>query len=176
VQQIGLSANVPTAMIAGQLKYAVLHLDGLMAVEGQTGKKLKIIMDYASALPVYHNMLVTVRRDKLAANRDQYVRIVAGMIEAERYMRNPANRAKVAKIAAVTGRNEKESLRALDEYLKMEFWPHDNAGLTKANIEAVAKVQKEAGNIRPNKTPPSYDRVVDPSIFADAMALVDKKR
>lgn len=174
VQQIGLSANVPTAMIAGQLNYAVLHLDGLMAVEAQTKKKLKIIMDFGSALPVYHNMLVIVRRDKLAANRDQYVRVIAGMIAAERYIRDPANRVTVAKIAAVTGRNETEALRALDEYVKMDFWPHDSAGLAKANIEAVAKVQEKAGNIRPGKTPPSYERVVDPSIFADAMALVKK--
>lgn len=175
VQQIGLSANVPTAMIAGQLKYAVLHLDGVMAVEDQTGKQLKIITDFASALPVYHNMLVIVRRDKLAANRELYVRVIAGMIAAERYMRDPAHRAAVAKIAAPTGRNEKEAIRALDEYTKMEFWPHDNAGLAKANIEAVVKVQKEAGNIRPGKTPPSYDRVVDPSVFADAMVMVNKK-
>jgi ABC-type nitrate/sulfonate/bicarbonate transport system substrate-binding protein len=37
VQQIGLSANVPTAMFAGLLMYAVLLLDGLLAVDGQSG-------------------------------------------------------------------------------------------------------------------------------------------
>jgi ABC-type nitrate/sulfonate/bicarbonate transport system substrate-binding protein len=175
VQQVSLSANVPTAMIGGQLKHAVLHLDGIMAVENQTGKPVKTIIDYESVHPVYHNMMVVVRRDKLAANRDIYVRLIAGMIDAERYMRDPANRDVVAKIAMATGRTEKEAARALDSYIKMEFWPHGNAGLGQANIEAVEKDQKAAGNIRAGKNPAPYGRVVDLSIYADALALVNKR-
>lgn len=174
VQQVALSANVPTAVAAGQLKYAVLHLDGVMAVQSQTGKSVKIIKDYQAAKPVYHNMMVVAMRKTLAAKRDQYVRLVAALIAAELYMRDPANRSTVAKIATATGRSEKEAALAIEKYIEMGFWPHDSNGLTKANIEAVAQDQVKAGNIRPGKTLASYEQVVDLSIYPDALALVNK--
>lgn len=174
VQQIGLSANVPTAMVAGQLEYAVLHLDGVMAVENQTGKTLNLLIDYRKANPVYHNMMVIARRDMIAADRDRYVHIVAGLIEAERFMRDPANTETVARISTVTGRSEAEAALALRRYVDMEFWPHDDVGLTRENIETVAKAQKNAGNIKSGLTPASYDRLVDLTIYKDAIALVDK--
>ena len=176
VQQVALSANVPTAVAAGQLKYAVLHLDGIMAVQDQTGKSVKIITDYQAAKPVYHNMVVVALRKTLAAKRDQYVRLVAALISAERYMRDPANRSTVAKIATATGRSEKEAALALEKYIDMGFWPHDSNGITKANIEAVARDQVKAGNIRPGKIVAPYDRVVDLTIFPEALALANKNR
>lgn len=174
VQQVALSANVPTAVAAGQLKYAVLHLDGMMAVQNQTGKPVKTIVDYRAVHPIYHNMMIVVRRDRLAANRDHYVRLIAGMIAAERFMREPANRAAVAKIATATGRSETEAAMALEKYVEMEFWPHDKAGLGKPNIEAVAGDQIKAGNIRAGKTVAPYERVVDLSVYDDAVKLMNK--
>jgi ABC-type nitrate/sulfonate/bicarbonate transport system substrate-binding protein len=174
VQQVALSANVPSAMIAGQLKHGILHLDGVIAVEDQTGKKINPVVDYLAVRPVYHNMLVVVRRDKLAENRDRYVRIVAGLIAAERFMHDPANYAAAAKIAAPTGRTEKQAEEAVKRYVEIGFWPHDAAGLTKANIEAVEEEQVKVGNIRPGKTPVAYEDLVDPSIYKDAMEMVDK--
>lgn len=175
VQQVGLSANVPTTMIAGQIDYAVLHLDGVMAVETQTGKTVNRLIDYRKANPVYHNMMLIARKDKISANRDDYVNIVAGLITAERFMRDPANRDAVAKIATVTGRSEAVAALALERYIEMEFWPHDSCGLGQENIEAVAKAQVEAGNIRPGKTPAPYERLVDISIREDALALVKER-
>jgi hypothetical protein len=57
----------------------------------------------------------------------------------------------------------------------MEFWPHEKDGLTRAYIEAVGKTQQAVGNIKPGKTLAPYDEIVDPSVWRDAFALVNKR-
>jgi hypothetical protein len=60
-------------------------------------------------------------------------------------------------------------------YLDMNFWPHDTDGLTRKNLELVGKIQKAVGNIKADKTPVTYERLVDPTIWRDAFAMVNKK-
>ncbi len=56
----------------------------------------------------------------------------------------------------------------------MEFWPQDKDGLGAKNIEMVGNIQKEVGNIKVEKAAP-YERIVDPSLWRDAKAMVDGK-
>jgi NitT/TauT family transport system substrate-binding protein len=174
VQQVALSSNVGAAMIAGQLKYGVLHVDDVPVIEEQTKKPLKTIVTQKASRPVDHYMLAVVRKDKLAQNREAYVKFLAALIDAQRFMSNPANAAKVAKDAAPTGRSEKFAEQALKTYLAMEFWPSEKDGLTRANFEQVGKIQKAVGNIKSDKQPASYERLVDPSVWRDAYALTKK--
>ena len=175
VQQVALSSNVGAAMVAGQLKFGVLHIDDVPVIEAETKKSLKTVVLQKTSRPVDHYLILVARKDKLAQNRDSYVRMVAGLIDAERFMRDPANTAKVAQHAAPTGRSADFATKALKVYLDMEFWPRDKDGLTRNNIEVVTKVQKAVGNIKDDKTPATYERLVDPTIWRDAYALVNKK-
>jgi len=100
------------------------------------------------------------------------VRAVAGLIEAERFIRNPANHAKVAQHAAPTGRSGEIAVKALKDYVAMEFWPKDHDGLARKNIEVLGKVMQKVGNIKADKKPAPYERLVDQSVYKDAMALV----
>jgi NitT/TauT family transport system substrate-binding protein len=174
VQQVALGSNTAAAMIAGQLKYGTLHIDDVPAIEEQTGKLIKTIVTQKQSRPLDHYLLVVVRKDKLAQNRDAFVRLVAGLIDAERFMHDPANAAKVEKDAAPTGRSAKLAGISLKAYLAMEYWPHEKDGLTRQYIEAVGKTQKAVGNIKPDKTVAPYERIVDPSVWRDAWALVNK--
>ncbi len=174
VQQVALSSNVGAAMIAGQLKYGVLHIDDVPVIEDQAKKPLKIVVTQKASRPVDHYLLLIARKDKLAQNRDAYVRLVAGLIDAERFMRDPANATKVAKDAAPTGRDEHFAGQALKSYLAMEFWPVDKDGLTRKNIETVGKIQKAVGNIKGDKQPAPYEQFIDPSVWRDANAMVKK--
>src|SRR5215216_7855204 len=81
VQQVALSSNTAPAMVAGRLSFGVLHLDDLAVLEAQ-GKKPILILEMKKTNPTAHYLLVTVRQDKLAENRDAYVRTVAAIIEA----------------------------------------------------------------------------------------------
>lgn len=172
VQQVALSSNVGAAMVAGQLKFGVLHIDDIPVIEAESKKPLKVVVRQKDSRPVDHYLFLVVHRDALAKNRDAYVRIVAALIDAERFMRNPANYAKVAQHAAPTGRSGEIAVQALKQYMAMEFWPKDHDGLGRKNIEVVGKIMVKVGNIKGGKEPAPYERIVDTSIWKDANKLV----
>ncbi|HTQ74627.1 MAG TPA: ABC transporter substrate-binding protein [Burkholderiales bacterium] len=174
VQQVALGSNTSAAMIAGQLKYGALHIDDVPAIEAQ-GKTVKSIVTQRQVRPNDHYLMIVARRDNLEKKRDAFVRMLAGLIDAERFMRDPANQSKFAQIAAPTGRAPDLAVKALKAYLDMEFWPHEKDGLTRAYIEAVGKTQVAVGNIKAGKTVAPYERLVDPSVWRDAYALVNKR-
>jgi NitT/TauT family transport system substrate-binding protein len=172
VQQVAVSSNVGPAMIAGQLKFGVLHIDDVPAIEAQTGKPVHMVVTQKMARPLDHYMMVVVNKDQLAKNRDAYVRLLAGLIEANRFMRDPANARKVAEDAEETGRSPDYAAASLKAYLAMDFWPNGTDGLTQKNIEQLGKVMKGVGNIKPDKNPAPFERIADPTVWKDASALV----
>ena len=171
IELVGLSSNVGAAMIAGQIKLGVLHIDDVPTIEAKLGKKLTIVMTLKEVSPVNHYNLFAVRADRLAANRDAYVRIVAAFIDAGVYLRDPKNLDRVAEIATVTGRTADEVKNVLPKFIAIEFWPNGSDGLTRTNIESVISGQQKLGGIRPDRTPVTYERLVDSSVWRDALAL-----
>ena len=53
--------------------------------------------------PTSHYLMLVVRKDNLAKNRDAIVRAVAALIEAAHFMQDPKNADAVADAASVTG-------------------------------------------------------------------------
>lgn len=174
VQQVALGSQTAAAMIAGQLKYGALHIDDIPAIEAQ-GKSIKTITTQKQSRPNDHYLLLVARKDKVAQNREAYVRTLAALIDAERFMRDPANADRVAQDAAPTGRSAELAKKSLNAYIDLEFWPHEKDGLSRAELEAVGKGQKAVGNIKSDKNPPAYDSFIDPSIWRDAYKLVGKR-
>ena len=172
VQQIALSSNVAAALIAGQLKFGVLHIDDIPIIEDQTKKPVKLVVTQKMVRPMDHYMLLVANKEQLAQNRDAYVRLVAGLIDAERFMRDPKNAAKVAEDAKETGRSPAYAMKSLSAYVAMDFWPNDTDGLTEKNIELLGNVMKKVGNIKADKAVAPYARIADPSVWKDARALV----
>jgi hypothetical protein len=100
--------------------------------------------------------------------------VLAGLIDATSYIRDPKNADRVAQIATATGRTPPQAKDAIAKLLKIEFWPVGHDGLTKANLDSVIAVEKEIGGIKPGKEPVTYERLVDHSVWKDANALVKK--
>jgi len=175
-QQVGMSSNGAAALIAGQIKHAVLHLDEVPVVERESGKKLNLVVTLAAVSPVNHYTTLTTSRKKIAEKREAFVRVIAALIEATEFMANPANADKVAKAAEPTGRKPEDAKRALDGYVKMDFWPRNNIGLTQKNVEAVIEVQKRVGGIKPDSAPVTYDGLTDKSLYEAAVKLVASKK
>jgi NitT/TauT family transport system substrate-binding protein len=171
VKQVALGSNSGTALIAGQLKYAILHLDDLALIQSQ-GKPLNIILAMKNTNPTSHYLVYVVREDHLKANRDAYVRIIAGLIEAGRFMNDPKNADKVAEIATITGHDKKVTKAALAEFLKIGFWATTDDGMPRKKIEAVAALMKKIGAIKADKQPVAFDKFVDQSVWKDANAMV----
>lgn len=177
LQQVPVGANTAAAMIAGQVAIGVLHLDDVATIQQKSPKKLVIIRTIDQARPISHYNLVAARADKLKANRDRYVRVVAALIAAARYMYDPKNWDRVAQIATVAGHTKAEAKAALKQFLAIEFWPKPGSdGLDRKRIEAEIAIQAKVGGIKPGNTPVTYDQLVDRTIWRDAAALVAKTK
>jgi len=100
--------------------------------------------------------------------------MMAGIIAAVHYMADPKNADRVATIAEVTGRSHAIALGALKAYLKYGLWAIDNNGLPQEQIEKFVAFQAKVGSIEAGKTPPTYNQLVDASIWRDANALYQK--
>jgi NitT/TauT family transport system substrate-binding protein len=174
VKQIALSSNTAPAMIAGQLSFGVLHLDDVAVIERQ-GKKVHVVLEMKKTTPTSHYLLVTVRQDKLKDNRDSYVRLLAGMIEAARFMQDAKNADRVADAAAPVGHPKDIAKNALKQFLDIGFWAVNDDGLEQKKLDAMIQVQMRTGGIQPGKEAVKYERLVDLSVWRDAKALVDKK-
>ena len=175
VQQVGLGSNTAPAMMAGQISYGVLHLDDVPQIES-SGKKVTIITNLAKTNPTSHYLLVVARKDRIAQKRDAFVRLDAALIAAAHFMNDPKNADKVAAIASqITGRDKKIAKGALERFLGIGFWPVNEDGMARKKIEAVVATQKKIGNIKQGKTPPTYEQLVDASIWRDANAMYKKQ-
>ncbi len=172
VKLVSLSSNVGAAIIAGQVKFGVLHLDDVPVLEEQIGRPITVVSSFKDVSPLTHYNLIICTTDHLKQKRDAYVRALAGWIDATKYMLDPKNADRVAQIATATGRSAKLSKEALSKLYRIEFWPAGHDGLAKANLEKVIAVEKEIGGIKPGKQPVNYDRLVDRSVWKDANALV----
>jgi len=175
IQEVALGSNVGMAMVAGQLAVGVLHIDDVPVVEEKSKKKMHFVTTMHEVNPLNHYMVLTTQRATLTKKRDAMVRFVAANIEASRFMKDKKNWDKVAQIATVTSHTPSEAKAALEKYLQMEFWPVDKDGLNEKNVQAAINIQVKTGAIREGKTPIAYDKLVDASVYRDAMALVKSK-
>lgn len=173
VQQVSLGSNTAAALIAGQISFGVLHLNDVPVIESQ-GKKVTLVITLAKAVPVSHYDLLEVRRDRLAEKRDAIVRTVAALVDAARYMDDPKNADAVAQIGTITGETPAISKEALKLFNGIEFWEIHDDGLDQKKIEADIEDQVKVGNIKEGKQPPTYDRLVDRTVWRDANAMIEK--
>jgi len=183
IPTVNLSSNVGAAMVAGQLTFGVLHLDDIPVIERESGKKLFIVLEIEKTAPGTHYTALVTNSKKLAANRDKLVRVVAAHIEAAKFMYDPANFAKVGGYAKPTGRSLQDATNAVKVFTDFGYWPNGHNGLDRKRIEKTVKIQEIVGKkskgksgIQPGKTPVSYERFTDVTIWNDAMALVNKSK
>lgn len=175
VSTVPLGSGIATAIAAGQLTFAVLHLDDIVVIERETGKKVHIISTIEEVAPGLHYLMMIAREETIAKKKDQLARAVAALRDAAVYMADPANVDEVAKIAGVTKRTLADAKTALGLFLNIGFWPQNNVGLDKSRIEKasanqarVGKITKGRGGIKPGKTPVTYEQMVDLSVWAAA--------
>ena len=171
VKLVSLSSNVGAAMIAGQIRIGVLHTDDVPVLEEQMGKKLAIVSTFKQVAPVSHYNLIVTTRKSLAEKRPAFAKVLAGLIDATRYMVDPKNADRVASIATVTGRTAQLAKQALPHFYEIKYWPLEDDGLAKANVDRVIATEKEVGGIKPGKEPVKYEQLVDRGVWKEAEAL-----
>ncbi len=183
IKTVNLSSNVGSAMVAGQLKFGVLHLDDVPVIERESGKKLTIVAEIEKASPGTHYLMVVTTKKTMANRRDVLVRATAAHIEAIRYMYDPKNNKAVAGYAKATGRKLGDAQNAVKIFTDFNYWPNGHVGLNAKRLARTIKIQvivgkksKGKGGIKPGKKPVSIAALTDVSIFAEAIALVNKRK
>jgi NitT/TauT family transport system substrate-binding protein len=172
VQPVPLSSNVAPAMIAGRLSFGVVHLDDVSTIEAQ-GKKVTKLVTAHDADPNSHYLAFIVRQDKLKADRDLYVRVMAALLDAARFIHDPKNADKVGEDSTPTGHTKDISKATIQPLLDIGYWPTKDDGLDQKRLETLTATMKKIGGIQPGKEPVKYDRLVDNSVFRDAVKMVD---
>ena len=179
VPTVPMSSNVGTAMASGQITFGVLHIDDVPVIERMSGKKVHTMARIEDVVPGVHYIMMIARANKIAARRDVYVRFVAALRDASKFIHDPANTEKVAGFAAPTKRTGADAIYAVNAYRKMEFWPNGTLGLGKdrimkavANQVGVGKRTKGRGGINPKKTPVTYEQMTDLTLWDDAKKMM----
>ena len=165
-------SNAPQAMIAGQVKEAVLHLNELIDVQQRLGAgNVNIIMKMSQTSPnTMYEMYGTLKSD-LAKKRTAFVDMVAAQIATLKWMADPANIDKVAQLGTIVGDPANVMKSAMQQYLAMGFWTQNGSGMPQANVNNMIRTQVAVGNLT-SANAPAYASIVDQSVYAEGAKKV----
>ena len=162
------------AMIAGQLKISVLHIDEEAQIETVGHRLVYEEVKLTDVDPNQHYDMLVTTRDEVKSHYYDFIHLLAGDIAATRYMYKPQNLSNVAQIATVTGDTVDVSKLALKRYIKMQWWPLDRSGLGYSRITRTIGLNVKLGNIAPSAAP-KWKEVVDARMWRTAFVLVNGK-
>jgi len=101
------------------------------------------------------------------------VRALAALIDAARFIHDPKTADRVAADAMITGHAAAVSKATIKPLLDIDYWPVDDDGLDRTRLERLIGLMKKVGGITPGHEPVTYERLVDQSIWRDAMKLTN---
>lgn len=161
------------AIASGQLETGVVHLDEFAIIQDLTGGEVHEVVRQIEVNPQAHFAVVDALEGTIEEKRDSFVGMLAGIIEAARFMSDPANLDRIAEIATESGQTEEQARNSVEMLLEIDFWPTDSCGLDEDKLQANIDRQVEVGNFEQDQAP-------DLSTFAlselceEAMQLVDE--
>ena len=170
-------ANAPLvkAGIAGQVHTGVFHVDELALIEFNTKKKWNLIPVPASIKEGLHYGSVLASKKAIAENREGVVRFLEGWIMTQKLMSStkPADVDEFAKIAAKAGSFDVQVAKdAIASFQKINYWVN-NDGLPEKQLMSQVNEMVKAGLMKA-EAKPNYDKLVDKSLYAEAMKRVEK--
>ncbi|MCV2488851.1 ABC transporter substrate-binding protein [Geodermatophilus sp. YIM 151500] len=161
------------ALVQGQITVGNLHYDEEAFIESTTDVQVEEVLSLVKDVnPDTHYVLQVATTDYIEQNREAVVRLTAAYIDANEFVRNPENTERFAEIASKYNKQPVEvAQQAVELFLDFEFWP-EGSGLDETKIMGVVQEQIDAGAITEAQAP-SYEDLVDPSIYEEAMELVE---
>jgi ABC-type nitrate/sulfonate/bicarbonate transport system substrate-binding protein len=171
-------ANAPLvkAGIAGQVSSGVFHIDELAQVEFATGKKWRVIEAPDAIKKELHYLMLIASQKAIAENKEGLIRFLEGWILTQNFMgsADPADKVGFATIAANASQIDFEvALSAIDSYQSIGYWVN-NDGLDESQIMSQLDQLVKIGSVKPEQKP-SFDKIVDTSLYAEAKKRVEQK-
>ncbi len=171
------NAALVKAGIAGQVHTGVFHVDELAEIEFRTGKEWHQIPAPASiAKDLHYGMILTTPKE-IASNREALVRFLEVWIRTQRFMSStsPQDREKFAAIVAKASQiDPKVALAAIERLQAIGYWVND-IGLDKDQMMRQEAQLVQIGTIK-RADAPAYDKIVDPSLYAEAAKRLESKK
>lgn len=157
-------AEFVPALLTGRIYAAVFHADDAYTVLHADPKLHVLVKEYKSLPEWWYGGVTTL--DSYAKAHPQVVeRFLTAMVEADRWMYNPANKAKLIQIGVKASGESKAAVSyAVNFILKAHIWPV-NSGLHKKQEEYTAQQLYKLHEI---SRVPSYRQVVNPT-YIDAV-------
>jgi len=168
---VGSPADFGPVLAQDVAQASALHVDDKMVIEQAQGITLQVLEDAAAILPDFHYQLLVSRTEWVEENRDVVVRAAAAMLAANRYITDPANRDQVIEAAAQVTERDAEIIEfAYDRYAE-KFPATCEDGFRQESLEFTVDLQVQQGNLA---EPIAVEEVIDPTICADAEALLEQ--
>jgi ABC-type nitrate/sulfonate/bicarbonate transport system substrate-binding protein len=170
-------ANAPLvkAGIAGQVHVSVFHVDELAQIEFKTGKKWHLIPVPASIKAGLHYGSVLASKKAIADNKEGVVRFLEGWIMTQKFMSStkPEDQKKFAEIAANASQIDvKVAEGAIKSFQSIKYWVNDDGLNEKQMMGQVSEMVKDG--LLKKDAQPDYDKLVDKSLYNEAMKRVEK--
>ena len=171
-------ANAPLvkAGIAGQVHTGVFHVDELAQVEFKTGKKWRLIEAPPAIKAGLHYAMLIASKKAIAENREGLVRYLEGWILTQKMMgsKSPADKVAFATVASNASKIDFQvALSAIGAYQSIGYWVN-NDGLDEKQMMSQLNELVKIGSVKAAQKP-TYDRIVDKSIYAEAFKRVEAK-
>ena len=171
-------ANAPLvkASIAGQVHNGIFHIDELAQVESKTGKTWKVIEVPASIKAGLHYAVIIASKKAVAENREALVRFLEGWILTQKLMGSsaPADRKEFAKIAGDASQIDPAVAEsAIEKFQGIHYWVNED-GLDEKQLMSQVDQLVAVGSMKAENKP-SYDKIVDKTLYAEAMKRVEQK-
>ncbi len=171
-------ANAPLvkAGIAGQVHNGVFHIDELAQVEHKTGKKWLLIEAPSAVKQGLHYAVLVASKKAVAENREGLVRFLEGWILTQQLMGSPSAADKVAFATIAANASQIDfpvALAAISSFQKISYWVNDDGLNEKQLMSQVDEMVKDG--LMKAESKPSYDKIVDKSLYAEAMKRMDSK-
>jgi ABC-type nitrate/sulfonate/bicarbonate transport system substrate-binding protein len=172
-------ANQPLvkAGIAGQVHHGIWHIDELAQVEHKTGKKWTHFDVPKSLYAGLHYAVVIASKKAVEENREAVIRYLEGWIRTQQLMSSTKaeDQAQFAKIAANASQIDVEvAASAIKEFQKLPYWVN-NDGLDQRQLMAQVDDLVKVGLMKAENKP-SYDKIVDRTLYAEALKRVQSKK
>lgn len=163
------------AMAQGQSVSGVLHIDEAQGVMQQfPDAGLKPLVNLWETVPDWHYAGFAAPDTILEEKRDEMVAFTAANIAANEFMRDTSNKEAVLDVAEEVTELDREILSdTYDTFIEDGLFPEDN-GYPQNMVDYTADQQVELGNITEDQKP-SYEDLVDVSIYEDARALYEEQ-
>jgi ABC-type nitrate/sulfonate/bicarbonate transport system substrate-binding protein len=170
------NAALVKASIAGQIHSGVFHVDELAQVEFKTGKKWHVIEAPASIKKGLHYAMLIASKKAVADNKEALTRYLEAWILTQDMMgsTSPADKVAFAQVASNASKIDfSVALAAINSYQSIGYWVN-NDGLDKDQVMSQLNQLVTIGSVKAAQKP-TYDKIVDKSLYDEAMKRVRNK-